>query len=78
MLSGPDMNNLIFTGWLLAVVEPNPHLHDIPVYILSTSRENATYAKCMNLGAKNFYVKPDSVKGLAAIVEDMFGVLQFN
>jgi len=50
-MSGPE---------LLAAMQENEQLRDIPVVVFSSSKLDADRAKCLALGAREFIVKPNS------------------
>jgi CheY-like chemotaxis protein len=48
-----------------------PHLRDIPIFVLSTSKEERIYEKCKALGCKDYYTKAGSIPELRDIIHDM-------
>jgi len=47
-------------------------LQQIPVFMLSTTREESAYSECMKLGALDFYTKPTNINGLKKILIEIF------
>lgn len=54
------------------------HLRDVPVFVLTTSTENAIHAEATRAGADKVFVKPDSASALRAIAQEIVerGVLR--
>lgn len=64
----PTMNGIT----ALSKLKKDPLLNNIPVYMLSTTREDSAYAECMKLGALDFYTKPNNSNDLKKILNEMF------
>jgi CheY-like chemotaxis protein len=48
---------------------------DIPVFMLSTLRTQDRYNKSMQLGAKNFYTKPNFSEGYREVIGEIFSAV---
>ena len=66
-LNMPKLNGQDF----LLEMKKYTHLSTIPVYIFSTSAHTPTIAKVKQLGAKDYITKPDTYKGLVAILSSI-------
>ena len=64
----PAMNGIS----ALIKLKKDPLLNSIPVFMLSTSRENSTYQECLKQGILDFYIKPNNSRDLKKIVTEMF------
>ncbi|PBQ31050.1 response regulator [Sphingobacteriaceae bacterium] len=64
----PTMNGIT----ALTRVKQNECLKTIPVFMLSTTREDSAYKECMKMGAVDFYTKPNNSADLKKILIDMF------
>ena len=64
----PTMNGVT----ALTRVKQDESLRNIPVFMLSTTREDSAYKECMRLGALDFYTKPNNSSDLKKILTDMF------
>lgn len=64
-LNMPQMNGKQF----LIELKKIPHLSDIPVYIFSTSSTQSEKSETKNLGAQDFFVKPDRYDLLCELVK---------
>jgi CheY-like chemotaxis protein len=56
---------------VLAILYKNPRFGAIPKFIWSTSSATIHIQECMNNGAINYFVKPDSPDKLHAVVEEI-------
>lgn len=56
----------------LSRIKKEERLRQIPVFMLSTTRDESAYKECLNLGALDFYIKPDSSGELKRILSGMF------
>jgi len=45
---------------------------NIPIYMLSTLRTPERFDTSIKLGAKNFYTKPNDIKGYESVVKEIF------
>ena len=54
---------------VLKEIKSDPDLHQIPIIILTTSKDEEDVAITYNLGANSFIIKPVSFKKLVEIVE---------
>lgn len=57
---------------VLSTIKSDTSLKGIPVYMLSTTKEESTQRQCKGLGAIDFFTKPDDMSGLIGIVENIF------
>lgn len=64
----PTMNGIT----ALSKIKKDEILKNIPVFMLSTTREDSAYAECMRLGAVDFYTKPNNGNDLRKILNKMF------
>lgn len=64
----PTMNGIT----ALNRIKQDEYLKIIPVFMLSTTREDSAYKECMRLGALDFYTKPNNSSDLKKILTDMF------
>ncbi|MEO8130911.1 MAG: response regulator [Bryobacteraceae bacterium] len=65
-----DLNLPRMTGLeVLAAIKGNPHLRDIPAYILTTSIDSRDEAKAMALGATGYLTKGDSLEAFTKSVK---------
>jgi len=64
----PTMNGITVLG----KIKQDESLRNIPVFMLSTTREDSAYKECMKLGAVDFYTKPNNSSDLKKILTEMF------
>jgi CheY-like chemotaxis protein len=64
----PSMNGLI----ALSKLKTDQQFRHIPVFMLSTTRDESTYSECKKQGALDFYTKPNNNRDLKKILRDMF------
>jgi CheY-like chemotaxis protein len=68
-----DLNMPIMDGYeVLKKIKDTVTLHQIPVFILTTSTNELDREKALALGAKGFYSKPMASSDLASIVKNIF------
>ncbi|MGI8893221.1 MAG: response regulator [Bacteroidia bacterium] len=67
-----DLNMPVMNGqqFLLEINQDKKH-KGIPVIILSTTSHNATIELVMDMGAQQFFSKPDSFEGLISILKSI-------
>lgn len=59
-----DMNMPLMNGrQFMLAVKRDDRLHSIPVIVLTTSADTRTITDMMELGAKDFFTKPDKYSG---------------
>ena len=73
-LNMPSMNGIT----ALSRLKEDTALNQIPVFMLSTTREDSAYAECMRLGAVDFYTKPNNSSELKRILNEMFERVSAN
>lgn len=74
-----DLNMPILSGFeLLVELKNNPALKDIPVFIISTSKQPKLEKDCLDKGALKYYLKPISTNDLKSIMEDVFQLAGLN
>ena len=56
----------------LSKIKSDSLLKNIPVFMLSTTREDTAYAECLKLGAVEFFTKPNNSNELKKILCNMF------
>jgi len=64
----PTMNGIA----ALSKIKKDALLKNIPVFMLSTTREDSAYAECLKLGALDFFTKPNNGTELKKILTGMF------
>lgn len=67
-LNMPVLNGLDF----LRIFKQEPKYQDVPVIMLSTSSEASDAEKSKQLGAFNYFTKPDTFDKLLALVKNIF------
>jgi CheY-like chemotaxis protein len=60
---------------VLRAIKSDFILGEIPVYMLSTTKETAARTNCLGLGALDFYTKPSEMNQLKVIIDDIFASL---
>ena len=71
-----DINMPILNGFeVIKTVKETPHLNDIIVYILTTSKRDEDRVKALALGADGYYVKPNNFNALKEIVNEIHSKL---
>jgi CheY-like chemotaxis protein len=82
-LQPPQMPSLIILDYnmprvtgldVLLQIAPHPQYHSIPKVVWSTSDNPAYIRECINSGAKDYFLKPASLKGYKKIAEQMISV----
>jgi CheY-like chemotaxis protein len=63
-LTLPDMHGT----QLLAEVRGDPDLHDVPVVVLTGSRDRRDLLRCRDLDASDYIVKPDTLEDFTSAV----------
>ncbi len=63
-LKMPRMDGFEVLAWITA----HGGLGDVPVIVLTSSTDQADMRKALQLGARGFYVKPDSLQGLVELL----------
>jgi len=67
-----DLNMPLMDGFeALKIIKSNPQLKDIPVYIVTTSRQESDKKIAAELGARGFYSKGSSSKQIQRIVKEV-------
>jgi DNA-binding response OmpR family regulator len=67
-----DLNMAKLSGKsTISVIRKNESLSSVPVIILTTSKNEKEKSELLELGANEFYSKPDHPKELAKIVEEV-------
>ena len=67
-----DLNMPILSGLdLLKELKKNPGLKDIPVFVISTSKNEKVESDCLNHGALKYYLKPISTEDLKHILSEV-------
>ncbi len=67
-----DLNMPLMDGLeALRIIKSNPQLKDIPVYIVTTSKQEADKKIAIELGARGFYSKGASSKEIERIVKEV-------
>lgn len=61
---------------ILTEIKNNTAYAHIPVIISSTSSTTSTIAKCMQLGATDFVVKPDTFVNYGPFLQNVYSILQ--
>ncbi len=56
----------------LSKIKEDKLLRHIPVFMLSTTREDSAYSECIKLGSLQFYTKPYNSAELKRILLEMF------
>jgi len=56
----------------LSKIKRDSLLQQIPVFMLSTTHDESAYAECLNLGAIDFYSKPNNSTELKKILNGVF------
>jgi len=70
-----DLNMPLIDGFaVLNEIQKNAELNKIPVYILSTTRDEETKKKCLQLKCAGFYSKPAGKKEMKQIIGQMIRV----
>src|SRR4051812_7551290 len=70
-----DLNMPVMDGLdALKEIRSNPHLKDIPVFILYTLKEEDYSTQCRELGISGLYVKPNTSEGLRDILKEIYTV----
>jgi two-component system response regulator len=65
-----DVNMPVISGEsVLRSLKSIPEFNDIPVYMLTTSRNEELFKKCMVLGAANCFTKPILLDQLTSIIQ---------
>ena len=64
----PTMNGITVLG----KIKQDESLRNIPVFMLSTTREDSAYKECMKLGAVDFYTKPNNYSDLKLIIQEIY------
>ncbi|MGZ3901666.1 MAG: response regulator [Bacteroidia bacterium] len=68
-----DVNMPILNGLeLLKELKKNPLLKNIPVFIISTSKNEKIESECLKNGALKYYLKPISTEDLKSIISEVF------
>lgn len=69
-----DLNMPLLDGFeTLSLIKADQALRNIPVYILSTTRNAEDRARAMKMGASGFYIKPARFNELKEIVVEICG-----
>lgn len=67
-----DINMPLLNGFeLIEKIKQNPYLKDIPIFVLSTSFEEKTKTKCLNLGAWKLFAKPENRSQYNQLIKDI-------
>jgi len=67
-----DLNMPVMDGFtVLQEIQAHQELKTIPVYILTTSRDENQKKKCLTLGCAGFFSKPPKVSELQKVIEMM-------
>lgn len=66
-LQMPKLNGLD----VLKEIKGHPHTRNIPVIILTSSKENPDVQKCYDLGANSYIVKPVNFEGFAEAIRNL-------
>lgn len=67
-----DLNMPILNGIeLLAELKKNKSLKNIPVFIISTSKNEKIEKECLSKGAVKYYLKPISTNDLKSIISEI-------
>lgn len=67
-----DLNMSKISGQAtIRVIRQNPHLKNVPVVILTTSKSEDERQALLRMGANEFYTKPYRADGLLEIVEQV-------
>jgi CheY-like chemotaxis protein len=70
-----DLNMPLVDGFqALTKIRSLANLQDIPVYVFSTSKDQATVIKAKKLGATEYFPKPTDMRRLRGIVEEIFSL----
>lgn len=56
---------------VLKEIKGHPHTRNIPVIILTSSKENPDVQKCYDLGANSYIVKPVNFEGFAEAIRNL-------
>lgn len=64
----PTMNGIS----ALSRIKKDALLKQLPVFMLSTTREDSAYSECLKLGAIDFYTKPNNNSEFKKILSAMF------
>jgi CheY-like chemotaxis protein len=68
-----DINMPVMNGFeALDLIKSDKNFSQIPVYIISTVRPSDKSDKCINLGASNFFSKPNRIGAYKPIIEEIF------
>ena len=67
-----DLNMPILSGLeLLKELKKSPSLRNIPVFVISTSKNEKVESDCLNNGALKYYLKPISTEDLKHIIAEV-------
>jgi CheY-like chemotaxis protein len=67
-----DVNMPVMDGFeFLKELKKNEKFRNIPVYILTTSRDISHLKKCKDLGCDDFFSKPPSLNELTSVIKKM-------
>jgi CheY-like chemotaxis protein len=70
-----DLNMPLIDGFtVLKEIQAHATLKQIPVYILTTSKDEQQKQKCLALQCAGFFSKPSASEGLKSIFEQMLNV----
>lgn len=67
-----DLNMPIMNGLeLLVELKKNPALESIPVFVISTSKNDKVERECLSNGALKYYLKPITTEDLKHIISEV-------
>jgi two-component system response regulator len=70
-----DLNMPIMDGFeVLGQIRAHKELKQVPVYVLTTSRDAAHKQKCLHLNCAGYFSKPSARIGVRTIIEQMLNV----
>lgn len=59
---------------LLRKLRQISHLADVPIYIVSTTKNNQTHQEALSFGANGTFTKPDTMLGMQALQRELLGI----
>jgi len=59
---------------LLRMLRKMSHLMEIPIYIVSTTKNQNTHQEAVSSGANGTYAKPDTMQGMQTLQRQLLGI----
>ncbi|WP_417409890.1 response regulator [Hoeflea sp.] len=59
---------------LLSKLRQMTHLTEVPIYIVSTTKNNRTHQQALSSGANGTFAKPDTMLGMQKLQRELLGI----